>query len=96
MKHQITNEIEYLVARAQAETDMAQHALEEARAAGDYWREKAAAKLLAFQKADEKMLTLYAEFKTYYPELADAVEYRKPHMLEILAEAKQRFDAQNM
>jgi len=96
MKHEISNEIEYLVARAQAETDMARHMLEEAREEGDYWKEKAAAKLFAFQEHDEKMLTLYAELKAYHPELAEAVEERKPHLLELLAEAKQRFEAQNM
>jgi hydroxymethylpyrimidine pyrophosphatase-like HAD family hydrolase len=96
MKNEITNEIEYMVARAQAETDMARHVLEEARDESDYWKEKAAAKLLVFQESEEKMLTLYAELKLYHPELAEAVEARKPHLLELLAEAKQRFDAQNM
>lgn len=96
MKNEITNEIEYMVARAQAETDMARHLLEEVREEGDYWKEKAAAKMLVFQESEEKMLTLYAELKSYHPELAEALEARKPHLLELLEEAKQRFDAQNM
>ena len=95
MKHEITNEIEYLVARAQAETDLALQSVEQARQTQDYWLEKSSAKVYELQKAEEKFLSLYAELKLYHPELAEAIEERKPYLLELLAEAKQRFDAQN-
>lgn len=96
MKHEITNEVEYLVARAQAESDIAAQKVEEARSENDYWKEKASAKIYELQKAEEVFLSLYAELKLYHPELAEAVEERKPYLLDLLAEAKQRFDAQDI
>ena len=93
-KHQVTNETEYLVARAQAETFIARHLLEEARKENDYWKEKAAAKMLAFYEHEEKVLTLYAEMKLYHPELAVALEEQKPYLLELLSQAKERWDVQ--
>lgn len=93
-KKQITNEVEYLVARAQAETYIAKHLLEEARADNDYWKEKAATKMLALYESEETMLTLYAEMKLYHPELAVALEEQKPYLLELLKKAKERWDNQ--
>lgn len=94
MKHPIGNEIEYLVALSQAETDMTRHLLEEARSSGDYWKEKAAAKMLAFQESEEKMLTLYGELRSYHPDLAAAVEERKPYLVDLLDDARLRWNAQ--
>lgn len=92
MRYKIQNETEYLVARAQAETNVTRQILKEARGDKDYWKEKAAAKMLAFHECEEKMLTLYAEMKSYHPELAEAIEKRKPYLLDILAEAKRRWE----
>lgn len=94
-RHNVTNETEYLVARAQAETYIARHILEEAQKANDYWKEKAAAKMLAFYENEEKMLTLYAEMKLYHPELSAELEDQKPYLLDLLAQAKSRWDAQH-
>ncbi|MCK5027887.1 MAG: hypothetical protein KAS07_05705, partial [Candidatus Pacebacteria bacterium] len=91
MKCPIQNEIEYFVAQAQAETDIAQHLLEETRKEESYWEEKAAAKMAAFHKHEEKMITLYAELKSYHPELAGALEDRKPYLLELLENARQSY-----
>jgi hypothetical protein len=93
-RNPIQNEIEYLVARAQAETDIAQHIQGEARKENDYWKEKSAAKMVAFHEHEEKMLTFYAEMKTDFPELAWALEERKPYLLELVKEAKERLEAQ--
>ena len=96
MKHSIQNEIEYLVAEAQAETDIAQHLLAEARKEENYWEEKAAAKMVAFHEHEEKMLTLYAEMKSYHPELAGALEDRKPYLLNLLENARSSYEEQQL
>ena len=94
MKYSIQNEIEYLVAEAQAQTDIARHLLTEARKEGNYWEEKAAAKMVAFHEHEEKMLTLYAEMRAHHPELAGALENRKPYLLDLLENAQQSFEEQ--
>ncbi|NUM45613.1 MAG: hypothetical protein HUU38_12985, partial [Anaerolineales bacterium] len=68
MEHKIQDAYDYLVAKAQLETDLARDLLEKARGTNDYHREKAAAKLLAFHENEEEMITLYVEAKLYYPE----------------------------
>jgi hypothetical protein len=87
-EHRIEGPLDYLVARTQLETDIAREILERARGEGDYHREKAAAKLVAFHENEEQMLALYAEAKRLYPELAETLERRRPHLLELLKEAE--------
>jgi len=83
MKHKITNELDYLVARAELESDFAQKILKEVRAGNDYWKEKAAAKLALFCEHHEKMLRLYVELKIYYPELTQTLEEKWNYLKEL-------------
>ncbi len=87
MRHKITNQLDYMVARAQMETDIAREVLERARLSGEYHKEKAAAKLVAFHENEEKLIILYAEAKAYYPDIADVMERRRPHLKDLYDEA---------
>ncbi|MEX0931232.1 MAG: hypothetical protein WDZ88_00615 [Candidatus Paceibacterota bacterium] len=87
MRRNIANQLDYMVARAQMETDIAREVLERARHSEDYHKEKAAAKLVAFHENEEKMIMLYAEAKAYYPDLADVLERRRPHLKDLYEEA---------
>lgn len=94
MKYAIKNEVDYMVARSRAETDAVRELLEDSRKENDYWKEKAAAKLVAFHEHEEKMLSLYAEIRSYHPELAAALEKRRPYLLDILERARDQWEKQ--
>ena len=94
MKHLIKNEVDYMVARAQAETNAVRELLKDAQKENDYWKEKAAAKLMAFHEHEEKMLSIYADIKSYHPELAMALEKRRPYLLSILTRAGDQWEKQ--
>lgn len=93
MEHKIEGPLDYLVARAQMETDIARSVLERARADNDYHREKAAAKLLAFHENEEQMIALYVEAKLHYPDMAALLERKRPHLLDLLHEAELQWQA---
>ncbi len=93
MEHKIDGPLDYLVARAQMETDIARSVLERARADNDYHREKAAAKLLAFHENEEQMIALYVEAKLHYPDMAELLERKRPHLLDLLREAELQWQA---
>jgi len=84
----IENEYDYLVARAEAETNKAREILVEARSRNDYYQEKIAAKLVDFCEAEEKSIRLFAEAKLYYPDLGDLIEKRWPHFRAFGDEAR--------
>lgn len=94
MRYAIKNEVDYMVARARAETDAVRKLLEDSRKEDDYWKEKAAAKLVAFHEHEEKMLSLYAEMKSYHPELAAALEKHRPYLLDVLKRARHQWEEQ--
>ena len=94
MKYAIKNEVDYMVARARAETDAVRKLLEDSRKGDDYWKEKAAAKLVAFHEHEEKMLSFYAEIKLYHPELAAALEKRRPYLLVLVETARHQWEEQ--
>lgn len=90
MRHKISNELDLLVARAEAETDKARDILSSARIAEDYWREKVAAKLVEFCEHEEKAMRLYVESKLYHPELGDLIEKRWPHFRAARDDAREK------
>lgn len=97
MAREIKNELDYLVAQAQNDTDVAKMVLEEIRkGAGDqkdrYYDEKLALKMLDFFTHEEKFITLYAEAKTEYPLLAELMENKKPYLKGLLEEAKRLYE----
>lgn len=86
-REDIHNEIDYMVAIAELETGAARKVVENARSENDYYKEKAAAKMLAFFEHDEQSLRIYAELKLYHPELAEIVETERPHLHYAYSEA---------
>src|SRR3989344_8559706 len=92
MKYPIENEYDYLVAEVQKLSDGARQTLAEARASGDYYREKLAAKLVEFCEAEEKYFSRYVELKLDYSELAKTLEERRTYLVEIMNQAKAKYD----
>lgn len=97
MKYPIKDEIDFLVAQAQAETDIAKEIVESIRGKGiddekTYYEEKLSLKMLEFFKEEERVITLYAEAKKNYPLLAELMENKRPYLKEMLAEAKKLYE----
>jgi hypothetical protein len=103
-KYPIKDEIDFLIAQAQAETDIAKEIVEDLRGKGidddpdvedgagkKYYEEKLALKMLEFFKEEEKVIALYAEAKKNYPVLADLMENKRPYLKEMLEEAKRLY-----
>ena len=84
----IKTELDFLLARAEQEREEMETLLDTLRRDGDYWKEKAAAKLRAFLDLEAQFLSRLAELKSDYPELASALEERKPHLAALLREAR--------
>lgn len=96
-KHPIKDEMDFLLAQAQAETDIAREIVEEIRGRGidddkKYYEEKLALKMLEFFKEEEKLISLYVEAKKNYPILADLMENKRPYLKEMLAEARRLYE----
>lgn len=92
-KYPIKDEIDFLLAQAQNETDIAKEIVESIRGKGidddkKYYEEKLALKMLEFFKEEEKVITLYVESKKNYPLLAELMENKRPYLKDMLAEAK--------
>ncbi|MCK5590852.1 MAG: hypothetical protein KAI72_02745 [Candidatus Pacebacteria bacterium] len=94
MKYAIKNEVDYMVARARAQTDAVRKLLKDTQKENDYWKEKAAAKLVEFHEHEEKIISLYAEMKSYHPELAQALEKRHPYLLDLVNNARGQWEEQ--
>lgn len=97
MKYPIKDEIDFLVAQAQVETDIAKEIVESIRGkevdgGKKYYEEKLALKMLDFFKEEERVISLYAEAKKNYPLLAELMENKRPYLKEILAEAKKLYE----
>ena len=88
MKNPIKDEVDFLIAQAQTETDIAKETVESIRQKNDYYEEKLALKMLEFFKEEEKVISLYAEAKKNYPLLAELMENKRPYLKEMLVEAK--------
>lgn len=93
MKNPIKDEIDFLLAQAQNETDIAKEIVESIRGKGidddkKYYEEKLALKMLEFFKEEEKVITLYVESKKNYPLLAELMENKRPYLKDMLEEAK--------
>lgn len=96
-KNPIKDELDFLLAQAQAETDIAKEIVNDIRGKGidddkKYYEEKLALKMLEFFKEEEKVITLYAEAKKNYPLLAELMENKRPYLKEMLAEAKKLYE----
>ena len=70
-KYPIKDEVDFLIAQTQAETDIAKEIVESIRGKGidddkKYYEEKLSLKMLEFFKEEEKVISLYAEAKKNY------------------------------
>lgn len=97
MKYPIKDEIDFLIAQAQVETDIAKEIVDDIRGKGidddkTYYEEKLALKMLEFFKEEEKIISLYVEAKKNYPLLAELMENKRPYLKEMLAEAKKLYE----
>ena len=88
MKNPIKDEIDFLIAQTQSETDIAKEIVENIRKRGDYHNEKLSLKMLEFYKCEEKLISLYAEAKKNYPLLVELMENKRPYLKDILEEAR--------
>lgn len=96
-KNPIKDEVDFMIAQAQNETDIAKEIVEsirEKRLSPDqkYKQEKLALKMLEFYKEEEKLVSLYAEAKKNYPLLAELMENKRPYLKEMLLEAKTLYE----
>lgn len=96
MKNPIKDEVDFLIAQAQADTDIAKEIVENLRGKGidddkKYYEEKLALKMLEFFKEEEKVISLYAEAKKNYPVLSELMENKRPYLKEMLEEAKKLY-----
>lgn len=82
------NAIDLMVQNAQKRTDKARRVVEMAREADNYYKERAAAKMLAFFEHEEAAIRLYAEAKSNYPPLSELFEKESPHLRGLLEKAE--------
>lgn len=96
-KYPIKDEIDFLIAQSQTETDIAKEIVESIRGKEinddkKYYEEKLALKMLEFFKEEEKVIALYAEAKKNYPLLSELMENKRPYLKEMLSEAKKLYE----
>lgn len=91
-KRDINNEIDFMVAQAETETDIAREIVENIRVKGEYYEEKLALKMLDFFEQEERVIALYAEAKQNYPLLAELMENKRPYLKDLLVEAKKLYE----
>ena len=96
-KYPIKDEMDFLVAQVQNETDIAREIVESIRGKGidddkSYYEEKLALKMLEFFKQEEKVVSLYIEAKKNYPLLSELMENKRPYLKDMLVEAKQLYE----
>lgn len=58
----------------------------------DYYEEKATAKLLALFQTYERLVSLYAELRSYYPEAADRVSSHIPSLTDCAKHGEELWD----
>lgn len=85
------NEIDLMVQNAQRQTDKARRVVEMAREEDNYYKERAAAKMLDFFTHEEAVIRLYAEAKSNYPPLAELFEKERPSLRELYQKAQEQW-----
>lgn len=101
MKKPVKSPLDFMVAQAQLETDIAKEIVESIRLKQDsngqadssrYYEEKMATKMLDFFKQEEKVITLYAEAKESYPIMAELMENKRPYLKQLLEESRKLYE----
>jgi hypothetical protein len=80
--YELTSAEDCMVAYAQQMRAEVQKLYEEVLTKDDYYEEKAIAKLLELFRAYERLVSLYAELRSYYPDAAGRVEAHVPSLQE--------------
>lgn len=86
--YELTSAEDCMVAFAQTLQNEIRALYEEIVAKDDYRQEQAAAKLLALINMYERMIALYAELRSYYPNAAARVEAHIPSLSEMAEHGK--------
>ena len=81
-RYELTSAEDCMVAYAQQMRTEVVKLYEEVLAKDDYYEEKAIAKLLELFRAYERLISLYAELRSYYPDAAGRVEAHVPSLQE--------------
>lgn len=84
-----------MVQKAQKRTDKARRVVEMSREEDNYYKERAAAKMLAFFEHEEAAIRLYAEAKANYAPLAELFEKESPHLRGLLEAATEEWGRGN-
>ncbi len=91
MKKKIVSIEDYIVAKSELELERVTDLLHKVREEGDYFKEKSVAKLVAFHEHERSLLLLYIELRTSYPDMARALEERKPYLLSLWNAAEEEW-----
>jgi len=86
--YELTSAEDCMVAFAQTMQSEIRALYEEVVAKEDYRQEQAAAKLLSLINMYERMIALYAELRSYYPNAASRVEAHIPSLSEMAEHGK--------
>jgi hypothetical protein len=83
MKKKIVTIEDYIIAKSELELERVTDLLNQVRDEGDYFKEKSAAKLLAFHEHERNLILLYVEMRESFPDMARALEEQKPYLLTL-------------
>ncbi len=83
MKKKIVTIEDYIIGKSELELERVTDLLHNIRDEGDYFKEKAMAKLLAYHEHERNLILLYVEMRQSYPDVARALEEQKPYLLTL-------------
>ncbi len=83
MKKQIVTIEDYIIGKSELELERVTDLLHKIRDEGDYFKEKAMAKLLAYHEHERNLILLYVEMRQSYPDVARALEEQKLYLLTL-------------
>lgn len=91
-KYELTSPEDCMVAFAQQIKSEIEGLHQEIISKNDYRQEQAAAKLMSLAATYERLIALYAELRSYYPNAAKRVESHLPSLEQIAADGQKRWD----
>jgi predicted outer membrane protein len=91
MKKQIVSIEDYVVAKSELELERVTDYLRRVEEEGDYFRAKAAAKLVAYHEHERSLILLYIEMRSTAPDLARVLEEQKPYLLTLWQKAEEEW-----
>jgi predicted outer membrane protein len=91
MKKKIVTIEDYMIGKSELELERVTDLLHTVRGEGDYFKEKATAKLLAYHEHERNLILLYVEMRQSYPDIARALEEQKPYLLTLWQQAEEEW-----